>query len=158
MNRVPYDQLDEHPEAGDICTLHNEPFTGVAYSTWSNGAVLHEWSLRDGLLWGPCRAFSSDGLVISAVYYVAGLSHGAYRTWFLDGRKQSITVIRYGVTIRAKDWDCHGAVVREYEVGSEADPGWYLGIAEKNRREYEELFNAENMPEEYTMVSAADWD
>jgi hypothetical protein len=89
---------------------------------------------------------------------VAGISHGVYRTWFLDGRKQSVTEIKYGVTTRAKDWDQNGAVVREYAVYAEADPGWYLGLIEKNCREYEPLVNSECIPEEYSRVLAEEWD
>lgn len=157
MNRIPYEQLDDHPDASDLCTLHGEPFTGVAYSTWPTGAVMDEWTFRNGEKWGPFREYYSDGRLTASGYNVAGVSHGVWRTWFPDGRKQSVTLIQYGVTVRAKDWDEQGRVWRDYQVQSEPEAQWYLNHLEESRRKYAPLIEAEKMPEEYLRVADADW-
>ncbi len=157
MDRVPYEQLDDHPDATDLCTLHGEPFTGVAYDVWPDGRLSAEWSFRNGEKWGPLREWHRNGRLAAASYLVAGVAHGAYRGWFDDGRKQFVELVQFGVTVRAKDWDREGRVTRDYALASEPGRDWYLGHLEEARRRYAALVEAENIPDEYLRVTEEDW-
>jgi hypothetical protein len=66
-------------------------------------------------------------------------------------------LIQYGVTVRARDWDERGRVVRDYAVESEPEPQWYLRTLEENRQQYGPLIEAEKIPDEYLLATDADW-
>lgn len=157
MLRVPYKELDAHPDEGVRCNLRGQAFTGVAFKPGPNGQVRAEWTFRDGLQWGPQRTWYESGQLVSAAYAVAGFAHGVIRHWWPDGEKSAVEYVQYGVTLRAKDWDRQGRVVRDYTVESEEGVDWYLAQMERRKAEFGALVAAEPIPEEFLRATEEDW-
>ena len=155
--RIPHDQLDEHPDESEFCTLAGEPFTGVAFSTWPDGSTKQEWTFRAGEKWGPQRRWHSNGRLTISGYCVAGLAHGVWRKWRPEGSKISVATIEYGITTREKSWEADGKVRREYRVEDERQAAWYLMQIEEGRTKYGALIAAEDVPDEFLRATEEDW-
>lgn len=157
MDRVYHKELDTHPDEAACCTWKDEPFTGVAYSTHDDGSVCSEWTFQDGEQWGPGRTRLPNGRLGETHYCLGGLAHGVRRWWRANGCKLAVEVYRFGVLIRSRRWDEDGRVERDYRVEDEEDPHWYLAQAERHRKYVEAEGRGMDLPEEYTLLTDADW-
>jgi hypothetical protein len=150
MQRVHIDELDVHPEQGDCCCIRGVPFTGVAFDMWTNTIPKAEWTLREGMLWGPQRTWGPEGNPSRAWCAVSGLTHGVYRQWFRSGPLLKLALCRYGCTVRERTWDEQGYVIEDYTMPQG-------GREEEEMRRWEDRFRdavqAEDIPAEFRDVA-----
>lgn len=151
--RVLWEQFDDPPGQTNTCTINGQPFTGVAYSTFEDGTVFEEWTIRGGRLWGPYRDYSPEGRLTTSGYVVARIRHGVWRNWYRDGRKRSVESVQYGVTVRRKCWDKNGEASSDDVAASE----WHRKQMQENRRKFGLIIDAEPIPEDYTHLGEEDW-
>lgn len=155
MRRVNIDELDAHPDEFDFCTLGDEPFTGAACTVAPDGTVGLEWTFRDGLRWGPQRIWHITGRLAEVYYAVAGMPHGVHRWWRADGRKLSVDLDEFGMTVRSRRWGEQGQVEYNFTLSEAED--WYREQLEQLRQEHAALIEAETIPAEYKHLTDADW-
>lgn len=113
MQRVP--ERDLRYDAREALYYHGDhPFTGIAYTTYPDGAPMSETSYRDGLFSGPSRGWWESGSVETEANYAFGVLHGESRAWHESGRLAAVEVHERGMLIRSHKWDEAGELVEEY--------------------------------------------
>lgn len=121
MKRVPANKVSFAEDGLYYC--EGAPFTGTAYATFPNGALENESEYRDGLPWGKSRSWDMDGSLFAESDMYRDALHGAAREWSPGGQLISETVAEYGVTLREREWDEQGNLLKDYEL-KEGDPDY----------------------------------
>lgn len=122
MPRVP--ERDLRYDAREAVYRHGgRPFTGVAYTTYSDGTPMSETEHRDGLFFGVSRGWWESGKPETEANYAFGVLHGPSRSWYANGQLAEEELHEHGILVRSKKWDEQGNLVEEYEL-DESDPAY----------------------------------
>ncbi|MGC4095079.1 MAG: hypothetical protein QM756_45605 [Polyangiaceae bacterium] len=120
MLRVPENDLDYDAKRA-IYFYGGRPFTGVAISTYPNGAPMAETQYEDGLFHGASRGWWESGKLEAEGNYHFGGAHGQARKWHANGQLAEEEEYEYATLLLRKKWDEAGNLVEEYEL-KESDP------------------------------------
>ena len=77
---------DEDPYDPDRYWYRGAPYTGDVYATNASGAVIEEFSVRNGVVHGVERSWYGDGTPKTEVRVDRGRAIGTARYWHPNGR------------------------------------------------------------------------
>lgn len=133
MQRVP--ERDLRYDAREALYYHGDrPFTGIAYTTYPDGAPMSETQYRDGLLSGTSRGWWESGSLETEASYSSGVLHGDSRTWYANGQLASEEVHERGILVHADKWDEAGRLVEQFEL-KERDPAYRSLLRSRQARD-----------------------
>ena len=122
MQRVPESEL-RYDDAEGVYFLHDEPFSGVAYTAYPSGAPMSESEYRYGLFSGVSRVWWESGALEGESHFALNVLHGQARLWHPNGQLVEDEDYEYGVLVRSRKWDESGVLTEEFEL-SESAPAY----------------------------------
>src|SRR5688572_5350673 len=97
MNRIPAKTVSLAEDGLSYC--EGQPFTGVAYTEFPDGAPRSETEYREGLVWGHSRSWHKNGALLDESEFSRDVLHGVAREWSPSGALVSELVCEYGITL-----------------------------------------------------------
>ena len=88
----------------DVSVFHGIPYTGIAFSTYPNGALKREFPYRDGFHEGHCREWFENGFLKREWISKRGRAEGEIREWHPTGTIKSIGIYEFGAEIEFTEW------------------------------------------------------
>ncbi|PKF81561.1 hypothetical protein CW749_02690 [Vibrio sp. vnigr-6D03] len=112
---------EEELEFEDDALIYNGGlFTGVVFSTYSNGTLREEHSYVNGFLEGKCKEWHENGQLSKEWTQCSGNNSMLISQWYENSTCKSRGTYEHGVELNYIEWDKNGHLIeeRELEVGS----------------------------------------
>src|SRR5690606_17963731 len=103
-------------EATNQQTLDEEPFTGIVFELFDNGAVIYEAIFVDGRENGVRKEGNEDGKLLSETAIRNGLREGIHKEYYTNGSIKKSSTYECGFCTWSIEYDLAGRVVKEYQL------------------------------------------
>jgi antitoxin component YwqK of YwqJK toxin-antitoxin module len=121
----------------DVRIYEGKPFTGIGFGDYFDSRLKRELPYRDGFPEGLCNEWHPNGQLQREWFAVRGRAVGKVKSWYENGKIQSIGEYEYGVEMRYEEWDITGTKTIDREIRTGCKPYEYVQIMRQreSRRE-----------------------
>ena len=105
----------------DALNFNEEPYTGVVFSEYPNGAVRQEIVYADGFPCGLCKAWYENGQLSKEWFAKRAAAPDRTTAWHENGTTKEVVIREHGIEIERREWDARGNLLLERKLG-ESDP------------------------------------
>lgn len=116
---VDLDELDWGE--GDLRTVHDVPYSGIAVLKHSNGVIKRRLSFSGGLEEGLCCDFYANGQLEREWNAVRGRAEGKITEWYDNGAVRSIGIYEFGAELEYNEWDSNGVLIESRKLDEESE-------------------------------------
>lgn len=97
----------------DALMLNGEPFTGIGYAEFPNGALRREITYVSGFPEGCCREWHENGQMSKEWLAERGVAPSKTTEWYENGQRKSLCLREHGVELKYQEWSQDGEFVAE---------------------------------------------
>ncbi len=120
-----------------IYVNHNVPFTGKAFTTYSNGQMASVTTFENGKKHGTDQKWFRDGTLSYEAFYDQGKKDSINRTWWKNGNLRSESQFKQGVADGAQwQWYKSGSKFKKRQLANGREEG-----IQQSWRENGKLYN-----------------
>lgn len=116
--RVPAKSLD-YDDRTATHLLNGEAFTGIAFTSMTDGRDKSVVEYRHGVRWGSTKEWYTSGQPMVDAHYVRDALHGRAREWHANGQLAEDGEYEYGIARWSKQWDEDGTLTKSFVLTEE---------------------------------------